>query len=90
MMHVKVLNGWINKYSSFSSSVYDYQAHIAEVSELRASLDNANRMLQEQRLREEEQDRQMTERDWQMTEHARQMEEMKKMLEEMSRAQRGP
>ena len=70
--------------------MYDYQAHIMKVSELRASLENANQILQEQRLRKEEQDQQMAERDRQMVDHAQQMEEMKKMLKEMSRASRGP
>ena len=76
--------------SSSSSTMYDYQAHIMKVSELRASLENANQILQEQRLRKEERDQQMAERDRQMVDHAQQMEEMKKMLKEMSRASRGP
>ena len=69
--------------SSSSTNMYDHQAHIVEVSELKASLENANQKIEEQRLRKNERDRQMTN-------HARQMEEMKKMLEEMSRSQRGP
>ena len=62
--------------------MYDYQTHIAKVSELKASLKSTNRKIEEQRLREEERDRKMAD-------HARQMEEMKKMIEEMIQAQRG-
>ena len=54
---------------------------MAEVSELKANLENANRMIEEQHLREEERDRKIAD-------HARQMKEMKKMIEEMSWAQR--
>ena len=51
---------------------------MTEVSELKVSLENANRKIKEQRLREEERDRKMAD-------HAQQMKEMKKMIEEMSR-----
>ena len=43
---------------------------MAEVSELKTSLENANHMIEEQHLREKERDRQIAY-------HARQMEEMK-------------
>ena len=58
----------------------DYQTNIVEVSELKASLENVNQKIEEQRLREEKRYRQLAG-------HARQME---KMIEEMSRAQRDP
>ena len=63
--------------SSSSSNMYDHQAHMVEVSKLNVSLENTNRMFEEQRSREEEQDRKIAD-------HARQMKEMKKMIEEMS------
>ena len=72
----------MNVASSASSNMYYHHAYMAEVSELKTNLKNANRMIEEQRLREEERDRQMAD-------HGQQMEEMKKMIKEMSRAQRG-
>ena len=45
--------------SASSSNIYDHQPHMAEVSELKANLENANRMIEEQHLREEERDRQI-------------------------------
>ena len=66
--------------SSSFSNMYDHQAHVTKVSELKVSLENVNRMIEfEQHLREEERDRQIAD-------HARQMEEMKKMIEKMSQA----
>ena len=58
-----------------SSNIYDHQAHMTKVSKLKVSLENANRMIEEQCLREEERDRQIADHAWQM--------------EEMSQPQRG-
>ena len=92
-------------FASASSSSYNHQAYMAEVSQLKDNLEKANHVIEEQRLREEEWnrlvtnldrqivelDRQMEETVWIMEEnYAWQMEEMRKMIENMSRTHSGP
>ena len=66
-----------------SSSTYEQEMHSREVNEL-ASLENANRLIEEQQRTSKLHAWQMEESALKMKENARKMEKMRKMIEEMS------